>query len=215
MISCNITCLQHERDALLSFMNKLNSAFLLHSWQGFNCCEWRGVECSSHTSNVVKLHYSSDLWSDERNSTLLTDLFQLKRLQHLDLSFNSLSGVLPKGLFALQELRHLDLSWNYFEGEIPKQFASLHNLAYLNLSMAGFNGTIPYQLGNLSQLEFLDLSVAEVYDFGTEVRKAIGSIPFSSLQSPTTPPFRMHAFRTHSQCYPKSLIPHPPPLGLQ
>ncbi|GLJ59172.1 hypothetical protein SUGI_1496470 [Cryptomeria japonica] len=161
MISCNITCLHHERDALLSFMNKLDPAFLLHSWQGFNCCEWRGVECSSHTSNVVKLHHSRHRWSDERNSTLLTDLFQLKRLQHLDLSSNSLSGVLPKGLFALKELRHLDLSRNYFEGEIPKQFASLHNLAYLNLSRARFNGTIPYQLGNLSQLEFLDLSVAE------------------------------------------------------
>ncbi|XP_057829292.2 receptor-like protein 47 [Cryptomeria japonica] len=166
MISCNITCLHHERDALLSFMNKLDPAFLLHSWQGFNCCEWRGVECSSHTSNVVKLHHSRHRWSDERNSTLLTDLFQLKRLQHLDLSSNSLSGVLPKGLFALKELRHLDLSRNYFEGEIPKQFASLHNLAYLNLSRARFNGTIPYQLGNLSQLEFLDLSVAEVDDIG-------------------------------------------------
>ncbi|GLJ37639.1 hypothetical protein SUGI_0764550 [Cryptomeria japonica] len=113
-------------------MNKLDPAFLLHSWQGFNCCEWRGVECSCQTSNVVKLHYSRHRWSDERNST-----------QHLDLSSNSLSGVLPKGLFALQELRHLDLSRNYFEGEIPKQFASLHNLAYLNLSRAQFNGSIP------------------------------------------------------------------------
>ncbi|XP_059064782.1 receptor-like protein 43 [Cryptomeria japonica] len=165
MISCNISCLPHERDALLAFKNELHHPFLLYSWQGFNCCEWRGVECSSHTSNVIKLHLANhdmhnveDYLSSEGNGRLTTDLFQLKQLQHLDLSFNYLTGVLPKGLFALHELRHLDLSFNHFEGEIPNHFVSLHKLAYLNLSMARFNGTIPYQLGNLSQLTFLDLS---------------------------------------------------------
>ncbi|GLJ37143.1 hypothetical protein SUGI_0753250 [Cryptomeria japonica] len=189
MISCNISCLPHERDALLSFKNELHHPFL---WQGFNCCDWRGVECSSHTSNVIKLHLANpsesveDYWSSEGNGRLTTDLFQLKQLQHLDLSFNHLTGVLPKGLFALQELRHLDLSFNHFEGEIPNHFVSLHKLAYLNLSMAGFNGTIPYQLGNLSQLAFLDLSRTYVSEF--RIRKAIGRTPFSSPQSPTPPP---------------------------
>ncbi|GLJ37137.1 hypothetical protein SUGI_0753160 [Cryptomeria japonica] len=166
MISCNISCLPHERDALLAFKNELHHPFL---WQGFNCCEWRGVECSSHTSNVIKLHLANpsengeDYWSSEGNGRLTTDLFQLKQLQHLDLSFNHLTGVLPK------ELRHLDLRFNHFEGEIPNHFVSLHKLAYLNLSMAGFNGTIPYQLGNLSQLAFLDLSQTYVYEFGIEI----------------------------------------------
>ena len=107
MINGNtILCLPHERDALLAVKSQLHPSHLLHSWQGFNCCEWRGVECSSISSNVVKLrlanHVHSYYWgivTSEVNSRLARDLFHLEQLEHPDLSFNYLSGVLPKGMF--------------------------------------------------------------------------------------------------------------------
>ncbi|GLJ38994.1 hypothetical protein SUGI_0794830 [Cryptomeria japonica] len=87
-------------------------------------------------------------------------LFKLKNLEHLDLSANFLSGVIPAELSSLHRLKHLDLSFNYFEDHILKHISSLHNLIYLNLSYAGvdLDGSIQWRLGNISQLQVINLS---------------------------------------------------------
>ncbi|GLJ38984.1 hypothetical protein SUGI_0794660 [Cryptomeria japonica] len=87
-------------------------------------------------------------------------LFKLKYLEHLDLSANFLSGVIPAELSSLHRLKHLDLSFNYFEDHILKHISSLHSLIYLNLSCAGvdLDGSIQWRLGNISQLQVIDLS---------------------------------------------------------
>uniref|UniRef100_A0A453H046 Leucine-rich repeat-containing N-terminal plant-type domain-containing protein n=1 Tax=Aegilops tauschii subsp. strangulata TaxID=200361 RepID=A0A453H046_AEGTS len=50
------TCINRERDALLSFKaDLLDPAGRLSSWHGKDCCRWEGVQCSSRTDHVITL----------------------------------------------------------------------------------------------------------------------------------------------------------------
>ncbi|XP_059066819.1 LRR receptor-like serine/threonine-protein kinase GSO1 [Cryptomeria japonica] len=164
MVSCNVVCLREERDALVAFKNEIYPSLMFSSWTGLNCCEWRGVECSRQTSHVIKFHlsqFSVDIDEDYPTTGMLSPaLFKLKYLEHLDLSANFLSGVIPAELSGLHRLKHLDLSFNYFEGQISKYISSHYNLTYLNLSCAGvdLDASILWRLGNLSQLQVIDLA---------------------------------------------------------
>lgn len=142
------SCPDAERKALLQFKSGLSDPEnRLSSWQGHNCCRWRGVSCDNQTGSVIGIDihnpYPNDFFSVSNNRN----------------DFWNLSGRMDPSLLQLKSLRHLDLSYNTFKGiRIPEFIGSLNNLRYLNLSSAGFVGIIPPQLGNLSRLQYLDLS---------------------------------------------------------
>ncbi|GLJ19237.1 hypothetical protein SUGI_0345810 [Cryptomeria japonica] len=142
-------CPRPERDYLLRFKDSVvdPSNQLLNSWHGFNCCEWNGIQCHPHTHHVIRLdlHSSDDArYGDSPN---------------LEMPLNNLAGDVLSPLFNLEQLEHLDLSWNNFSGvPIPPGLARLKSLRYLHLSEAGFSGDIPRELGNMSTLYYLDLS---------------------------------------------------------
>ncbi|XP_072961239.1 receptor-like protein EIX2 [Typha angustifolia] len=130
------SCLASERDALLSFKEGINypAGRLLSSWEGQDCCRWRGVMCSNRTGHVVKLDLRVDL-----------EEFQ----------WTSMSSDISPSLLALERLNYLDLSFNDFGGrQIPKFMGSFKNLKYLNLSNANFGAWLP----RLSSLKHLDMS---------------------------------------------------------
>uniref|UniRef100_K3Y4Z6 Uncharacterized protein n=1 Tax=Setaria italica TaxID=4555 RepID=K3Y4Z6_SETIT len=139
----NGRCITSERDALLSLKAGLSDpGGQLSSWQGEDCCQWKGVHCSNRTSHVVKLDLHGDFAHSE----------------------NELGGEMSSTLVELQHLKYLDLSCNNFNGSsIPKFIGSLKSLEYLNLSWALFGGRIPPQLGNLSKLVYLDLNNGGLY----------------------------------------------------
>ncbi|KAK6138288.1 hypothetical protein DH2020_027979 [Rehmannia glutinosa] len=134
--SSNISCLEIEKQALLSFKKSLEDpANLLSSWKAkVNCCKWKGVICSNLTGHVLGLHLNGH---------------------------GFLQGKINPSLINLKYLRYLDLSQNDFAETIPSFIGSFKSLEYLDLSHSGFYGIIPHNLGNLSNLRTLILEDTE------------------------------------------------------
>uniref|UniRef100_R7WFK1 Leucine-rich repeat receptor protein kinase EXS n=1 Tax=Aegilops tauschii TaxID=37682 RepID=R7WFK1_AEGTA len=144
-------CNPDERATLLSFKKGItsNDANILTSWQGQDCCRWRGVSCSNRTGHVIKLHL--------RNPNVALDTYG-----EYDVcgGASALFGEISPSLLSLKHLEHMDLSMNCLLGtnsQIPHLLGSMGNLRYLNLSGIPFTGRVPPHLGNLSKLQYLDL----------------------------------------------------------
>ncbi|KAG5627499.1 hypothetical protein H5410_012717 [Solanum commersonii] len=140
------SCSANDLEVLLDFKNGLNDPEnRLSSWQGRDCCMWRGIGCSNATGSVIKI---------DLHNPFPVDSADVSRY-----GFWNLSGEIRPSLVKIQSLRYLDLSLNTFGGiPIPRFVSSLKNLEYLNLSKAGFFGTLHPDLGNLTNLQYLDVS---------------------------------------------------------
>nr|XP_017256452.1 PREDICTED: leucine-rich repeat receptor-like protein FASCIATED EAR2 [Daucus carota subsp. sativus] len=184
--SLNISCLESERKALVTFKQSLvDESGLLSSWIGEDCCAWHGVQCNRRTRHVFKLDlhnpvdFNDDDWEAYEVSSLRgkisNSLHVLKNLAYLDLSMNDFLGAqIPEFLVSFKNLRYLNLSYSYLGGQIPLDLGRISSLQYLDLHNNDFNGSFPVEFGNLAQLRHLDLSF----------NKLEGSIPaqtFSNL----------------------------------
>ncbi|XP_062098212.1 probable inactive receptor kinase At5g10020 [Humulus lupulus] len=77
-------------------------------------------------------------------------------IEHLDLSRNSLSGVLSSHVGNMINLKLLNLANNGFSGKLPNELDRLSKLEYLDLSHNKFDGEIPDNLP--SSLSFFNVS---------------------------------------------------------
>ncbi|KAM1251947.1 hypothetical protein ACFX13_040843 [Malus domestica] len=158
-----------------------------------NCCAWDGIVCDERTGHVIGLDLSSSclLGSINSNSSLFR-LVQLQvlnlaennfsssriptsirnfpgliltSLQHLDLSNNNMSGMLPPclGNFSV-DLRVLFLGNNFFSGFLPEIYTSTSSLSLIDVSHNQLRGELPRSLGNCTTLEFIDLSYNKFSD---------------------------------------------------
>ncbi|KAJ7949809.1 Leucine-rich repeat receptor protein kinase [Quillaja saponaria] len=139
-----ISCIAKERQTLLKLKDSLEDpSNRLGSWEGNDCCKWKGVGCDAITGHVTKLDLSvSCFWF----------------ISECSISPFEARGV-NSSLLELEDLNHLDLSGNNFHGsQIPVSFGSFKKLKHLNLSYSGFGGRVPENLGNLTDLHVLDIS---------------------------------------------------------
>ncbi|KAF3435149.1 hypothetical protein FNV43_RR22236 [Rhamnella rubrinervis] len=145
----NAGCIDVERNALLQFKHgiTMDPSGRLSSWEGIDCCKWRGVSCDNTTRHVIKLNL--------RNPSPL--YYQNNDQDH------QLYGEINSSLVVLKHLNYLDLSYNHFTmppGQNLSFIGSLWNLGYLNLSSGiSFEGVNPFDnIRNLSRLRYLDLN---------------------------------------------------------
>ncbi|KAF8007439.1 hypothetical protein BT93_K1447 [Corymbia citriodora subsp. variegata] len=135
-------CLKDEMSALLQFKERYKIANVSNdpltrpktlSWKNsLDCCSWDGIECDENTGHVIGLDLGSSFLygSIDANSTL----FQLARLERLNLSFNHFNySQIPSRVGYLTQLTHLDLSASFFSGQVPTEIFKRTRLVYLNL----------------------------------------------------------------------------------
>ncbi|QCD93844.1 LRR receptor-like serine/threonine-protein kinase FLS2 [Vigna unguiculata] len=147
-------CAEADKQALL----KLKEGFvhgmeLLSSWNGHDCCKWKGVSCNNLTGHVTSLDLNFS------NITLVEDLnYLLDDMPEMEFFNRSteLGRKIDSSICELQHLTFLDLTHNSLQGEIPKCIGSLGQLTHLKLAWNGLS-SVPYTMSNLSNLEYLDL----------------------------------------------------------
>ena len=173
-VATSLSCPEHQKQALLHFKASIINAtslkestlYRLDSWNSSSdCCHWDGVSCSSHFGfkTVLALYLDGIIPSNSPESvwlpsTILTPLFHIRSLMHLDLSDNWMQGELPGDGFAnLSKLVYLDMNFNSFHGILSGEMGSLSSLRVLGLYGNSLRGNIPKEIGNMTKLQELSL----------------------------------------------------------
>ncbi|XP_073365592.1 uncharacterized protein [Aegilops tauschii subsp. strangulata] len=118
---------------------------------------------------------SLDFVSSVEFTWLITMSAATPHLVVIDLSINSITGVIPDSISSCSSLEVIRLRNNSIEGEIPPALAHCSSLQEIVLSNNKLNGTIPPGIGLLHDLTFLFLPS----------NKLEGSIPSSLGRSPS------------------------------
>uniref|UniRef100_A0A2C9VIL7 non-specific serine/threonine protein kinase n=1 Tax=Manihot esculenta TaxID=3983 RepID=A0A2C9VIL7_MANES len=147
-----------EAEALLRWKASIDneSQALLFSWiAGASPCNWSGIHCNKAGSVTNVSLINSGLKA--RLESLIITFLSLTNLIDLNLSNNSLHGIIPSQIGYLSKLKFLDLSFNSITGSIPQEIGMLRSLTSLELSENFLTGPIPSSIGNLTKLVILRL----------------------------------------------------------
>ncbi|KAL6009207.1 hypothetical protein ACLOJK_022434 [Asimina triloba] len=167
-----------DRLALLRFKGEIiaDPFGYLSSWNDTrHFCEWQGITCggrrhpqrvtalnvfsynlvarsiSPHISNLTFLRLI-DLSNNTIHGVIPAEMGRLFRLRSFYVEDSTSSGEIPVNLTRCSELMILDLYGNKLSGNIPPELGSLSKLSVLALGLNNLTGRIPPSLGNLSSL---------------------------------------------------------------
>ena len=174
LFTSSLCCPEDQKQALLQFKASVINATAspkslrvpFDTWNfSSDCCNWDMVSCSSRfgARTVIALNLYSlvdaPFWySKVLSSTILTPLFHIRSLMHLDVSDNWMQGELPGDGFAnLSKLVYLDMNFNSFHGILSGEMGSLSSLRVLGLYGNSLRGNIPKEIGNMTKLQELSL----------------------------------------------------------
>ncbi|KAL6999007.1 Receptor-like protein kinase BRI1-like 3 [Sarracenia purpurea var. burkii] len=101
-----------------------------------------------HSCPLTRIYSGVTVYTFERNGSMI----------YLDLSYNSLSGIIPDNLGSMNYLQVLNLGHNNITGSIPFSLGGLKVVGVLDLSHNKLQGLIPGSFGDLSFLSDLDVS---------------------------------------------------------
>ncbi|KAF3645026.1 putative CASP-like protein PIMP1-like [Capsicum annuum] len=147
-------CHEGERAALMSFKSLLTDpSNRLSSWKGENCCNWKGIKCSSSGHVVVV-----NLRNPHPDEVMINVNKEVVSSSNNASDF-ALKGNISPLLFTLDHIQHIDLSFNNFMfSKLPVEISNLTKLTYLNLSNSMFQDSIDMQFSNLTSLSYGYLS---------------------------------------------------------
>ncbi|KAF7826903.1 receptor-like protein kinase BRI1-like 3 [Senna tora] len=101
-----------------------------------------------HSCPLTRVYSGTTVYTFTSNGSMI----------YLDLSYNSLSGIIPESFGAMAFLQVLNLGHNGLTGNIPDSFGGLKDIGVLDLSHNNLQGLIPGSLGMLSFLSDFDVS---------------------------------------------------------
>ena len=118
-------------------------------------CTWNTVNplnCAAQEMRIIHL--------SERNlqGTIPWEIGLLTSLIEIDLSLNSLDGLIPSSIGQLQQLEGIFLYFNNLWGTIPTEVGTLENLLYLDLELNALSSPLPSEIQNLVLLDELWLA---------------------------------------------------------
>ncbi|PIM98755.1 Non-specific serine/threonine protein kinase [Handroanthus impetiginosus] len=79
-------------------------------------------------------------------------------LKNVELSFNDITGTIPRSVGNLTRLQTFYVAENNLIGRIPKEIGNLHNLEGLDLAVNNLRGSIPKEIFNISTLQHISIS---------------------------------------------------------
>lgn len=103
----------------------------------------------SGCSNLYKL----EIWQNDLNGTIPTDINNCQKLLSLKLNLNRLTGTIPLGIANLPSITEVDLSLNFLTGSIPPALGNCTTLENLNVSFNDLTGPIPSSSDVLRNLD--------------------------------------------------------------
>ncbi|XP_065863008.1 receptor-like protein kinase BRI1-like 3 isoform X2 [Euphorbia lathyris] len=101
-----------------------------------------------HSCPTTRIYSGKTVYTFNTNGSMI----------YLDLSYNSLSGIIPQDFGVMSYLQVLNLGHNKLTGIIPDSFGGLKEIGVLDLSHNDLQGFVPSSLGTLSFLSDLDVS---------------------------------------------------------